>query len=244
MSILIALQTAFSLYMLVHAARQGAPPYWWIIIMMPFGEWAYFLAVYLPARKKSASFAKSFVVFSERPPSLEVLYRSHRHTPSHDNKLRLAQGLFDAGKLSDSNELFSELLQEDANDTDALFGYAQSCVALGDTDAASRAFEHLLDLQLEYRSYSAAYQLCRQYWKEDREADCIKLLQRICKKTQRLEPRLELARYLIALDRHPEARDILEGGLDSLAGSPAHAQRQQRISTWKAKRILRDMPRP
>lgn len=242
MPVFIVLQTAFSLFMLVHAAKRGAPMHWWMIILMPFGEWAYFFAVYLPSRNASTALARPFKAFSERPPTLDVLRRAHRHTPSHDNLLRLAQGLYDTGSHSDANQRFSELLADEDGDKDALFGYAQSSLALADEPAAVGAFEHLLKQQLDYRDYSVAYQLCGLYWKDDREDLCIALLERVCKKTLRLEPRIQLARYLEALERHEEARTCLEDGLDALAGSPHHSQRQQRVPAWQAKRILRGLP--
>ncbi len=239
MSLLFAFQTAFSLFMLVHAAQRGAPMHWWMIILMPFGEIAYFLAVYLPARKKKASIARQFAGFTERAPALEHLRREHRHTPSHDNTLRLAQGLFDNGKHREANEKFSELLAGDDKDVDALFGYAQSGLALGEQDAAIGALEHLLEQHLSYHDYAAAYQLCGLYWKSDAVEACLGVLERVCKKTFALEPRIQLARYLAALDRTAEARSCLESGLDALAASPPHTRRQQRTQAWKAKRLLK-----
>jgi len=241
MPIFFILQTAFSLYMLVHASRRGAPQYWWFIIMLPFGEWAYFFAVYLPSRKPGASKALPFTRFFDRPTSLEELRRAHRHTPSHDNLLRLAQGLYDAGRFAEANERFSEILSDYQDDNDALFGYAQTCLSLDDNDAAITAFEHLLDHRLDFRDHGVAFELARVYWKADREKDCIALLERVCKSSQRLEPRVQLARYLVALERLEEARQTLDIGLDSLAGSPPHARRNQRIFEWQAKRMLREL---
>ena len=48
MPILVALQTLFSLCMLIHAIQRDADRMWWLIVMVPFGEVAYFFAVVLP----------------------------------------------------------------------------------------------------------------------------------------------------------------------------------------------------
>jgi hypothetical protein len=242
MPLLFLLQTAFSIYLLVHAARRGAPQYWWFIIMMPFGEWAYFFAVYLPSQRGSRAVARPFTSFFERPPSLETLRRAHRHTPCHDNLVRLAQGLYDGGDFAAANQRFSEFLAEDPDDKEALYGYAQSCLALDDSESATKAFEHLLDMQLDYRGHEVAFELARAYWKLDREDDCVALLKRVCRRTERLEPRVALARYLQSLERYSEARETLEAGLDSLAGSPAHVRRRQRQLAWQARQLLRDLP--
>lgn len=210
--------------------------------MMPFGEWAYFFAVYLPSRRGSKAFARPFTSFFERPPSLEELRRAHRHTPSHDNLVRLAQGLYDDGDFTAANERFSEVLAKDSDDKDALFGYAQSCLALDESEAAITAFERLLGLQLDYRDHEVAFDLARAYWKLDREDDCVALLWRVSRRTERLEPRVALARYLQSMERYSEARDALEAGLDSLAGSPAHVRRRQRQLAGHARQLLRNLP--
>ena len=46
--LLFALQTAFTLWMLVDAAQRGRFFPWYIIILCPFGEVAYYLAIKFP----------------------------------------------------------------------------------------------------------------------------------------------------------------------------------------------------
>lgn len=45
MHILLLFSYAFSLWMLIDAYQRGAPRYWTVIILMPFGEWVYFFMV-------------------------------------------------------------------------------------------------------------------------------------------------------------------------------------------------------
>ena len=45
MYILLILSYAFSLWMLVDAYQRHAEHYWFLIILFPFGEWAYFFLV-------------------------------------------------------------------------------------------------------------------------------------------------------------------------------------------------------
>lgn len=238
MPVVFLMQTAFSLWMLSHALRCDAPRYWWLVVLLPFGEWVYFLAVYLPSRRgRHKDFSKYFA----RPPSLGSLMRAHRQTPSNANLLRLAQGLFDAGKFQESNERFAEALEADSTDQEALFGYAHSARCLRNDEAAIDALEHLTGQKLEYRGYSAAFLLASLYRSTEQDQACIELLRRVTDKTLRVEPRLRLAKVLHEIGRHAEAQQALEEGLDAYAGSPSYTRRQQRTAAWKARRMLRKL---
>jgi hypothetical protein len=100
--ILFALQSAFSLWMLVDAARRGAGYVWYMIIMMPFGEVAYFFAVKIHDPEFAAFRRNAF----SKPPSLDQLGFNAEHAPSFENRLMLAQGLHDNGRHVEAAELF------------------------------------------------------------------------------------------------------------------------------------------
>ena len=107
MHVLFALQSAFSLWMLVDAARRGAGYVWYMIIMMPFGEVAYFLAVKIHD-PEFAAFRRR-----PRPASLDQLRFNAEYTPSFENQLMLAQGLHDADRHVEAAELFQQLLDSE-----------------------------------------------------------------------------------------------------------------------------------
>lgn len=232
------LQTAFSLWMLSHAVRRGAPHMWWLIILVPFGEWLYFFTVFLPDRRAGSALGQLL----QRPPSLEAVERDYRQTPSHHNLVRYALVLHDAGRYADASERFSEALGRDPDDKDALYGYAATAQALGDPDAATRALEHLLELDLGYRDFRAAFDLAALHLRTERADEAIEILRQACRASQRLAPRVELARALAARERHAEARAALEEGLDTYAGSPAFVRRRDRVLAWQARRQLRSLP--
>lgn len=238
MPVAFALQMAFSIWMLMHAIRHGAPQYWYLIVLLPFGEWAYFLFIFLPDQGGSSWFKGMFT----RPPSLEDLERSHRHTPSQTNLLQYAQGLFIAGKYAESNERFAEVLADNSDDKEAIFGYALSCLELEEQEAGMCALEQLLELDIGYRDHTVAFRLADLHWRRDEQDKCVEFLRRVCTSTQRIQPRVELATYLQKLARYAEARQLLEAGIDSYKGSPAHSRRLQRVSAWEAKRMLRRLP--
>ena len=175
MPVAFALQMAFSIWMLMHAIRRGAPLYWFLIVLVPFGEWAYFLLIFLPDQGGSLWLKKMFT----RPASLEGLERSHRHTPSQTNLLNYAQGLFIGGKYAESNERFAEVLADNGEDKEAIYGYALSCLELDEEEAGERALEQLVALDIDYRDHKAAFRLAELYWRRDDKDKCVEFLQRV-----------------------------------------------------------------
>jgi len=235
MPVLFALQTAFSLWMLYDAIRRDAFYYWFVIILIPFGEWVYFFAVKLPELRSSGFVAAMLY----RPPSVEQLRREYRHTPSTENRMKLAQRLLDKGETREAADLFSELLGSDPDDREALWGYARACAAENQPDLELRALERLHGLEPGYADYEPCYDLCTRYWDSDRRDEAIAILKAACKKTQRLGPRVSLAGSLMGQGRHPEALELLRDGLDIYRGSPRFVRHADRRLARKARELVR-----
>lgn len=123
MHILVLLQTLFSIWMLVDAIRRGAEQFWWMIVMIPFGEVAYFIAVVLPDIQRGNHALSN--LYAGRPPSLKELRRDFAQTPSHLNRVRLAQGLHDAERFEEALGVFADILEREPADRAALHGHAR-----------------------------------------------------------------------------------------------------------------------
>lgn len=235
MPLLFVLQTAFSLWMLSDAIRRGAPQYWWLIILIPFGEWAYFFMVWLP-RSQFRDFKGKLLT---KPVSLKQLEYEYRTTPSVANRLRLAQHLHDRGDFDRAAALFGELIQGNPDDKEALLGYGLCCEHEGDIDEARGAFERLCGLDLGFRDFTACFRLAEIYWRADRRDDAVALFRRAAKKSQRLMVHAQLARYLADHGEPDEARRLLERGLDDFDNAPAYLRRQERATASRARALLR-----
>lgn len=242
MPILIALQMAFSIWMLVDAVRRRAPEYWWLIVLVPFGEVAYFLAVKLPDMQFHRGLRRQ--LFGKRV-SLQQLRTNYAETPSHQNRVALAQKLHDTGQHAEAADLFEKVLRNDENDKDSLYGYALCCLNSERADMAVRALERLVDIDISYRDYAPCEDLARLYREGGDQATgrerSIALLRKACKKCQRIGPRRMLAGYLIDDGRGSEARPLLEDGLRAYDGSPPYVRRRDRRDARMARSLLRSL---
>ena len=223
--------------MLYDAIKRGAAQHWWIIVLVPFGEVAYFAAVVWPDIRRKGAWRSLF----ERPPSLKELREAFEETPSHHNRVRLAQGLFDAGEFREAGMLFEQILDEEPLNRDALYGFAQCAVEADEDDAAIAALETLIDLDIAYLDSVPAVDLIEAYWHVGREADALELADTLCRKSQRVGPRTIYATFLVELDRRDEARKLLEQGLKSYDASPAYVKRRDRHDARAARALLRNL---
>lgn len=239
MHILFLLQTAFSLWMLVDAIKRRAPEYWWLIILVPFGEWAYFFAVKLPDMRFTSGLAKQ--LFTKRV-SLQQLRVAYEQTPSHENRVRLAQSLHDHGHYQEAAEHFEQVLRENEDDKESLYGYALCCLHTGDRDMAVRALERLVDIDIAYSEHGACFELGALYREDGRTDQAIELLERACKTSQRIGPRRSLAVCLLDVGRTDDARRHLEQGLTAYDSSPSYVKRRDRDEARAVRALLRKMP--
>ena len=146
MQLIFILQSLFSIWMLVDAIRRGVPQYWYLVVLIPFGEVAYFIAIVLPDLKRTGKLKKWF----SRPPSLSQLKLAYEETPSQHNRLRLAQSYHDAGKIAEGGMLFEEVLDASPLEREALYGFAKCAWAAGETEASIEALKTLVDHDLNY----------------------------------------------------------------------------------------------
>ncbi|HJK95485.1 MAG TPA: tetratricopeptide repeat protein [Polyangiaceae bacterium LLY-WYZ-15_(1-7)] len=237
MHVLFLLQTAVSLWMLVDIMRRRADRMWFFIVLMPFGEVAYFFAVVLPDLRRKGFFEGLF----QRAPTVAELRRAYAETPSHENRLRLAQGLHDAGAVEEAGGLFEEVLAQHPEDRDALYGFAQCAIAVGEDDAAIDALEDLVALDIAYLEYAPAVDLVESYWHVGRQDEALELAEGLCRKSQRVGPRAVYATYLIELGRDEEARKLLRRGLETYASSPSFVRRRDRADAQAARALLRKL---
>ncbi len=236
MHFLFLLQTAFSLWMLVDAINRGAPVWWFVVVMVPFGEWAYFFAVFLPNHRYGEELKRK--LFS-KPVSVTQLRADLEETPSHENRVRLAQGLHDAGTYREAAALFADIVAAHPQDIDALYGYARCAFEEGERAAGIDALERVVERDMSYRDFEPCRELGRAYWDDDRKPDAVDLLERACGKTQRIGPHYAYASYLIAMDRPADARPVLERALRAYDGSPRFIKRADRLTARAARGALR-----
>jgi hypothetical protein len=198
--ILFILQTVFSILMLIHCIRTGREYYWWVIVMIPFGELVYFFAVFIDTPEFKRFKKKMF----SRPAGLKELEYNAKTSPSVHNKMLLAMGLYDHGRCEEAIGLFNGILEVDPENKDALYALGLSQLKIGCSDKAIPALEKLVELDMAHADFSPCADLANAYWECGKQKSAVELLQRLVRKSERISHKTELGRYLTLMERNAD----------------------------------------
>jgi hypothetical protein len=229
------LQTAFMIWMLVDAVKRRVEFYWYIIIFFPFGEWVYFFAV------KIHDFRQVRFRLAERAPSLRKLRFEAKQTPSINNKLALADGLYDSGEHAEAVELFGEVLRQDETNRGALHGSGLCKLRLEDYAGAAADLRRVVEQQPSFRDYRPWLDLAETLWLDDRRDEAIEALRGLLKNSPRMDHRVALAQRLLEAGEYAEARELLEQVVEESEHAPHHQRRLMRQAIRTARRLLKEV---
>ncbi len=236
--VLFVLQTAFSLWLVFDAVRRGAAYYWYLIIMMPFGEWVYFFAVKI--HDPEFDWARElYKKLTTRKVTLEERRYRVEQSPSFANKLELAQALYDAQIHAEAAEVFAEALAMDGDSREALYGLALAKSATRDYEEAIPRFRSLIEMDPSFRDYAAYSDLADALAQSGRLEEVHELLSRLVTSSPRLGHRVLHAHYLLAGGMKDKAREQLEAGLSEYDQAPKYVKRKNRAWAQRAKKMLK-----
>src|SRR5438067_986287 len=119
--VLSLLQGAFTLWMLVDAARRRADYYWFWIIFTGIGAWAYFFAVKLPELRSTGFAAGGLAGLFHRRPSLDELRYLAEHMPTLVNHVNLAERLMEGGRHAEAVPHLQAALKKEPEHAMALY---------------------------------------------------------------------------------------------------------------------------
>jgi hypothetical protein len=236
-TIISLLQVGFMIWMLVDAARTRPPVYWYLIAFVPFGPLVYFLAF---KSDEPLAWLKR-LVNPARPPSLADLRDELRRSPSYQNRLRLANALYDAGHFDDAAKSFEIIVETRGDDPDALYGLGRCRLSLGEPAAAIEPLSRLIAQNRTYRDYAACLDLAEAYAKAGDEDDALDLLHGLVRQSPRATHRVALAQQQIAMSLIEEAQKTLREAIAEERGAPDHIQRRERDAVKEAERLLREI---
>jgi hypothetical protein len=240
MPLIGAFLALFKVWMLVDALQRGCGRsgcggmYWYWLILMPFGDFAYFFVVKIHDPEFAALRKTLFV----KPASLEQIRYDAEHNPCVANKERLALALCDQQQFSEAQKLWEELLKQDSRNKNYLYGKALCRYYVKDITGAREALETLLAIDPDFRDYEAAMNLVRIYREQNEEQKAIEFLEVLQKKSHHLQLRIELARSLAEVDRRKEAATLLERALLDYQHLPAFSKSRDKPYAREAKALL------
>lgn len=244
------LQSLFSLWMLVDCVRRGRPNYWIFIIMVPFGEWAYFFnfKIHDPELRWLKDLFRggggALVAGGRgaaRVGDVDKLRFDYDDTPSQANRLALATALHDHRRYAEAAELFEQALRADDTSRDALLGLGLSRQGLGELPQAEAALRRLTTLSPSFRDWMAWDSLAQVVHDQGRPDDGVEVLRALVVKAPWMLHHLHLARMLRALGRPDEAREVLERALAEHEHAPDFRRRQDRARAGEALKMLDEL---
>lgn len=235
---LLLLEHLFMVWMLYDCFRRRPGGYWVWIIFVPFGEWFYFF--HFKIHDPEMQWLKELFRF-RRPDSLDKLRYLHDQTPSLTNRLRLAQGLHDTGEFDDSARMFEELLREDDQNLEALYGLARCQVGLSELEAAVASFERVIEVDRSFSDYEPWLDLARTLWRLDRKREAIDRLDLLVDTSPRLAHSVTLAQFQKEADEKESARGTLETALHHFRHTPPYHRKRNRMWAFRARRLLKSL---
>jgi hypothetical protein len=239
MTLLYLLQAAFTIWMLVDAVQRRPIVYWYVIIFLPFGPLVYFFAF------KIHDYDLEWLrrVVRQEPPSSSIaeLRERVRQSPSLHNRMRLANGLHDAREYAEAAAIFEEILDNRADEPDALYGLGRCRMELGEPEAAVELFSRLTAKNRAYHDYAACLELAEALAKAGSDDDAIELLEGVVRSSPRPQHRVALAKHLIAAARIEQAQEALREAVDDHERSAAAIQRRDRDAAREAAALLKSI---
>lgn len=240
--VILLLSVVFKGWAFIDALWRRAPSHWyWIILFVPFGGLAYLLLFRLRQPGRMRQVGEQMLESIKRPPPVDVLRREYADSPSHTNRVRLAQGLFDAGQLGESRTLFELVVAVRGDDRDGLYGLGRIYIEQGEFEASLQPLRKLIELHRGYRDFAAWPYLAHALNELGRTEECQALLEELVTVAPRPPHKVLLAEYFIGAGQTSRARDLLRDVIDEHSRSPSHVKRQYRGSIRQARRLLRGL---
>jgi hypothetical protein len=241
--ILLFLQQIFTLWMLVDAVRRRSRFYWYLIILMPFGEWAYFLVVKIHDPMFDGIRA-TFERWTTRRVPIQSLRERLERAPTCDGHLAVGHALYDEQHYLDALEHFIQARRLDDGEPDAVCGIARCRIALEEFETAIALLERLIETDSSFRDYLAWKELAYALVKTDQRDAAIDRLEQLVETSPRLEHRILLANYLLHAERHPRALEEVELGLQEFERAPGFLKRRDRAWARAARKLKREIRSP
>ncbi len=228
----------FQVWMLVDAIRRRSPFVWKLLIfLIPLAAIFYFFLYKLPeltGRRPAASLAPP-------GPSLEELSELARQTPSELNKLAFADRLADLSRFSEAIGRYRDVLRTNRDSKEALHGLARALMNLGRPREAVEELAALMELEPEFRDYTAALDYAEALWQAGQQEDTIGLLTGLVSVTKRINHRLALAHYSKERGDSITARNELDLALSEFASLPESQRKREQRWADRARKQLAEL---
>jgi hypothetical protein len=229
---------AFQLWMLFDAVRRRSPFVWKLLIfLIPLAAIIYFFFVKLPeltGRRPAAALTSA-------GPTLEELAEVARQTPSELNKLAFADKLAELSRFPEAIGRYRDVLRVNRESKEALHGLARALLNLGRPLEAVEELATLMELDPQFRDYTAALDYAEALWQAGQQEDTIGLLTGLVSVTKRINHRLALAHYSKERGDSITARNELDLALSEFATLPESQRKREQRWADRARKQLAEL---
>jgi len=234
--ILSALQTLFSVGVLIEEYRSGVEPWWfYFMLFVPIiGAWAYFFVVFLPHFNFKAPF------WERKTPVEELRFRA-QNSPTFANDLALGHRLVELGRYDEALAPLQAARKREPNHAPVCFHLAKCLYELHKSSEALPFVQAILDKEPRWEDYAAWRLLIKIQQDLDLDDATLETARQLVKLSPRMEHKYLLAEQLARLDQDGEARLVLENALQEQQFVSAPVQRVNRKWTKEARRLLSEL---
>ncbi len=226
-------QLAFTVWMLVDCYRRRADAFWyWVIILIPFGAWAYFFVVKI----RDFSVPGGWSLFHHRPALDELRYRAEQ-TPTLASHLELAQRLIERHEHADAIPHLEAALKMEPDHAQVIYSLAVCLKEQGHPEQAIPLLEKIVARDRAWSNYSAWHLLIAAQALNGDNQTALQTCRELVRFAPTLQHRCLLAERLLAAGMTEEARQVLEQSLDAHRYAPGPVRRLNRRWASEARRL-------
>ena len=233
---------AFTIWMLIDAAKRGVEYYWFLIIIVfaPVGGIVYLVTVRMKALREAKRPQRALTarVVESSGPSLAELRTLALESPSIANRLSYGDALRQAKDYEHAIDEYKFVLQRDRKNREALHAAAMCHLELDQPAAAVEYLTRLMDIDPRYRDYQAAIDYAEALWLDGQQDFSLDVFEDLANNSTRLVHQLVFANYLALAERKTDARRVLEQALDNYRQSPPFVQRRDMQDARDAQQLL------
>jgi len=234
------LQLAFMIWMLVDCYRRGAETFWLLVILFfpVIGAWAYFFVIKIHDFPRLERL--SFWPFRSRPSMAELRYRVEQ-SPTPLNHLTMAERLIEQGDAASAVPHLEAVLAREPDYCSALYFLAICHTRMGHPATAVPYLERVNARDRHWGNYRSWYLLIESRHDAGDAAGALETCRQLAQLSPTLRHQCMLAERLLDMGQIPEARSIVEKGIDVQVYAPRSVRWRNGRWLSQARRLQKEI---
>ncbi len=235
MSYMYTLSILIDILMFIDCIHNRREYYWYLVILVPFGEWVYFFYFIWPRIIEDLKLSWP----RARKKSIEKLERIHKLNPSIQSKVNLGLALLENKNITRAEHLFKEALQINPKDEESCYGYAMCRLAQGDARTAIEYLQKCLQSDRSFRDYKPWVQLAYAYHLAGETEKALEVFNELIKIQPRVDTFVSMAEFSLKVGNISEARKALHSAFETYEMLPPNIRRLYKNDMKLARNLIK-----